>query len=204
MSRVIVDISMTLDGLIAGPDDDEENGLGIGGDRIHAWIYGIESWRRMHGMEGGENNVDSGVLAETFANNGAVLMGRRMYNLGLPHWGEEPPFHMPVFVLTHEELAPISRQGGTVFNFVTDHAAAVARAKASAGDKDVYLAGGASIIQQALRAGLVDEMQLHVVPVLLGGGRPLFAPDTTGQIELEPIRTVHSPAATHIRYRVLK
>ncbi len=212
MSKLIVDISMSLDGFVAGPDADLENPLGQGGEGLHEWAFELASWREPHGLEGGETNASSEVVAEGVAAQGAVVMGRSMYSSGSGPWehdpkadgwwGEEPPFHVPVFVLTHHAREPLAMQGGTTFTFVTDGiASAVEQARAAAGEKDVLVAGGADAVQQALESGLLDELQIHLVPVFLGTGVPLLdriGPDT----KLELDRVVDAPGVTHLRYRV--
>jgi dihydrofolate reductase len=215
MGRVKVDISMSLDGFIAGPNIRADEPLGDGGMRLHEWIFELASWREMHGESGGERNRDSEVMAETFEGIGAVVMGRGMYSNGTGgweddpkadgHWGDEPPFHVPVFVLTHHARDPLPMKGGTTFNFVTDGIeAAVERARTAAGDGDVSVAGGASVIQQGLRAGLIDQIQIHLVPALLGDGVRLFDAGGAGKLELEATRVVESPVVTHLAYRVAK
>lgn len=205
MTKVVAEMSMSLDGFITGPKDDHENGLGIGGERLHEWLYGLEGWRETHGQEGGAANADSQLVEEGVKAAGAVMMGRRMFDLGQPHWGDTPPFHKPVYILTHRSHDSMEMQGGTTYNFVTEGlASAVNQAKAAAGDKDVSVAGGAEIIQQLLTAGLLDELQLHVVPVLFGEGRRLFDALGSDHIELEPTHVLHSPNVTHLRYRVVK
>jgi dihydrofolate reductase len=203
MGKVAVDISMSLDGFIAGPNDDLEQPLGEGGERLHEWVFGLESWRERHGLPGGTTDRDAEVLDEAFRNLGAVVLGRRMFDLA-QGWGDDPPFHAPVFVLTHRGQEPLVKQGGTTFTFVTDGIeSALEQAQAAAGDTDVSIAGGASTVQQYLKAGLLDELQIHVVPLLLGDGRRLFA--DAGGIELERTRVVESPAGvTHIKFRVVK
>jgi dihydrofolate reductase len=214
MTMLKLDISMSLDGFIAGPNPSPDSPLGEGGEQLHEWAYGLATFRETHGRSGGERGPDDEVLAEMFAATGATVMGRGMFSAGDGPWdddpkadgwwGDEPPFHHPVFILTHHEREPVQKQGGTTFTFVTDGIeAAVEQARASAGDKDVGLGGGASVAQQSLKAGLLDELQLHLVPVLLGGGVPLFA-DLGEQVELECTRVIESPAVTHLRYRVLK
>ncbi len=196
MAELRLDISISLDGYVAGPDPSEENPLGIGGEQLHEWALPLEAWRRPHGLEGGEVNRSSEVMEETQANLGATVMGRNMFGGegswdAKPWegwWGDEPPFHMPVFVLTHHDREPLVKDGGTTFTFVTDGIeSAFAQAEEAAGGKDIGLAGGADVAQQFLRAGLVDEMQLHVVPVLLGGGTRLLD-------NLEGVRTSSSSA----------
>jgi dihydrofolate reductase len=205
MSKIYTDITMSLDGYIAGPNDGPEQGLGEGGERLHEWIYGLESWRAAHNMEGGDANRDSEILAEAFANTGAVLMGRNMFDYAVEAWGDEPPFRTPVYVVTHRSREPLVKKGGTTFIFVTDGLeSAVAQAKAAAGGKDVSAAGGARLIQQLLTIGVLDEIQIHIAPVLLGAGRRLFDNMEARPIEMEVDRVLDSPVATHLRYRVVK
>jgi len=212
MSKVFVDITMTLDGFIATSNVSVEHPLGEGGERIHEWVYGLESWREYHGLEGGEVSRDSEVLEEAIRNLGAVIMGRRMFNAADGPWGEnpsrgpwgdEPPFHVPVFVLTHHPREPLEMEGGTTFFFVTEGIdRALELAREAAGERDVSIAGGAEIIQQYLRAGLIDEMQIHIAPVLFGQGRRLFDDLGREHIELEPVRVLGSPAVAHLKYRI--
>ena len=201
MTRVRADITMSLDGFITGPNDGPELGLGEGGERLHEWFYELEGWRAPHGLEGGERNRDSEIVAEAWENVGAIIMGRRMFDNAEEAWGDDPPFHMPVFVLTHRDREPLPKEGGTTFAFVTEGVeAALKLASDAAGGKDVSLAGGASVIQQFLAAGLLDELQVHVVPILLGDGVRLF--EGLAGLELELDRVVDSPGVTHLRYRV--
>ena len=211
MTELTCDISMSLDGFVAGPDPTLEQPLGEGGDRLHQWAYDLETWREPHGLSGGTSgNPDAEIMAETVARAGATIMGRRMFGGGdgpwdeswRGWWGEEPPFHHPVFVLTHHPREPLAMEG-TTFTFVTDGIeSALEQARAAAAGRDVAVGGGAEIIQQYLRAGLLDELQVHVAPILLGGGTRLF--DGGGPASLEIVRTVESPAVTHIRYRVVR
>lgn len=204
MARVQLDITMSLDGFVAGPNDGPELPLGAGGERLHEWVYPLASWREPHGLEGGETNSSSEVLEESLQAAGAIIVGKRMFdNAG--GWGDNPPFHKPVFVLTHTAREPLAKDGGTTFTFVTEGVKdAVEQAKAAAGDKNVSVGGGASTAQQCLRAGLLDELQIHVAPLLLGGGVRLFD-DLGGEgIELEVTRVIESPGVTHLRYRVVK
>jgi dihydrofolate reductase len=204
MGQVFVDITMSLDGFIAGPNDGPEQPLGAGGERLHEWVYGLASWREPHGLAGGEVNRDSEILGEAVRRTGAVVLGWRMFE-NAEGWGDEPPFHVPVFVLTHERREPLTKKGGTTFTFVTEGIeSALERAKEAAGDKDVSVAGGANTVQQFLSAGLVDEMQIHVAPLLLGGGIRLFGDLGAKQPELEGTRVVESPAVTHLQFRVVK
>lgn len=204
MDKVFVDITMSLDGFVAGPNDGPELPLGAGGERLHEWVYPLASWREPHGLEGGETNSSSEVLEESLQAAGAIIVGKRMFdNAG--GWGDNPPFHKPVFVLTHTAREPLAKDGGTTFTFVTEGVkSAVEQAKAAAGDKNVSVGGGASTAQQCLRAGLLDELQIHVAPLLLGGGVRLFD-DLGGEgIELEVTRVIESPGVTHLRYRVVE
>ncbi|MGH3023187.1 MAG: dihydrofolate reductase family protein [Gaiellaceae bacterium] len=214
MTQVKFDISTSLDGYIAGPDPDLEQPLGAGGEQLHDWAVKLAVWREQHRLEGGEVNADTEIMAESIDGIGAYVMGRGMFGGGQGSWGdepwsgwwgEEPPFHAPVFVVTHHARAPLPREGGTTFHFVTESVeAAVAQAQQAAGEGDVLLAGGASVIQQALRAGLVDEFQLHVAPVLLGGGTPLFAGLGPDDVQVETVRVVESPSVAHLKYRVVR
>jgi dihydrofolate reductase len=203
-------ISISLDGFVAGPNPSEENPLGEGGEQLHEWVIKLEAWRRSHGREGGETNASSAVLEEAIESVGATVMGRNMFGGGPGPWGEEPwngwwgdepPFHTPVFVLTHHEREPLEMKGGTTFHFVTDGVEpALEQALDAAGGKDVSLGGGADVAQQYLAAGLLDEVQLNVVPVLLGGGRRLF--ENVAGVGLEQAEVIEAPGVTHIKYRV--
>jgi dihydrofolate reductase len=198
--KVTSDISMSLDGFITGPHDDVERPLGEGGERLHQWVYELASWRERHGLAGGETNRDAEVLHEAFRNVGAFVMGRRMFNHGEKPWGDNPPFHTPVFVVTHKARQPLVKEGGTTFTFVTEGIeSALKQARAAAGGRDVSVAGGANIVQQFLNAGLLDEIQIHLVPLLLGGGRRLF--EHLSETELVPTRVIESPSVTHLKYR---
>jgi dihydrofolate reductase len=213
MSKVRVHISVSLDGYVAGPNQTVEEPLGEGGERLHDWAVELKVWRELAGMDGGVENASSAVMAEAHANVGTEIMGRGKF--GPPDrgpwgddpwkgwWGDDPPFHSPVFVLTHHERAPLTLSD-TTFIFVTDGIhAALAEARKEAGTKDILLGGGAASINQYLAAGLVDELELHLVPILLGGGERLFegvGPD----LKLELLRVVQGPGVTHLRYRVLR
>ena len=216
MTKLTLDISVSLDGFIAGPNQTLDQPLGEGGEGLHEWVFGLEGWREPHGLSGGEANRDSEVVAEALSAAGATVMGRRMFSGGRgpweddPNadawWGDDPPFHHPVFVLTHHPREAVTKEGGTTFTFVTDGIeAALDQARAAAGDKNVAVAGGANVVQQYLAAGLLEELQLHVVPILLGDGVRLFeGHPASGQLGLERIRVIDSPAVTHLRYRVVK
>jgi dihydrofolate reductase len=204
MTKVVADISMSLDGFVTGPDDSPEQGLGVGGERLHEWIFNLASWREQHGLEGGEDNRDSQRMEEALQNIGALVMGRRMFDHGIRHWGDNPPFHNPVLVLTHRPQEPLVKEGGTTFTFIDDSIEnAVAQAQAAAGDKNVAIAGGASAIQQALRAGVLDELEIHLVPVLMGDGVRLFDRSAGEQVELELARLEQSPDVTHLKFRII-
>lgn len=202
MGKVLVDISMSLDGFVAGPNDGPELPLGDGGERLHEWVYGLASWREPHGLEGGAKGRDDEVMQEAFESVGAVVLGRRMFE-NAKGWGDNPPFHTPVFVLTHEPRETVTKEGGTTFTFVTDGIrSALEEARAAAGNKEVSVAGGANVVQQYLRAGLLDQIQIHLVPILLGDGVRLFDNLGAEQVELETTRVIDSPGVTHLRLRV--
>ncbi|KUL46430.1 dihydrofolate reductase family protein [Streptomyces regalis] len=203
MTEVIAQLSMSLDGYIAGPDSGREHPLGIGGERLHQWVYGLRSWRREQGIKGGTGGPEDDLLAEWIKRPGAVVMGHGMYITGEAPWGDNPPFHMPVYVVTHHPRESLVKEGGTVFHFVTEGPErALELARDAAGDKDVSLAGGADLVQQFIRAGWLDELLLHVVPVLAGeGGRRLFDNVGDKQIEWRKTQVLDAPEATHIRLR---
>ena len=201
---------MSLDGFVAGPEQSIANPLGIGGMKLHEWVFPLKTWREAHGMEGGETNQSSAVVEESMQNIGATIMGRNMFG-GHPGpwdakqpwmgwWGDNPPFHHPVFVITHHQREPLVMQGGTTFTFVSHGiAGALAAARKAAGDKDIALAGGAKACQQYLVAGLVDEMEINLAPVLLGRGERLF--DRVDDLHgLELVRTVATPKVTHLKF----
>jgi dihydrofolate reductase len=202
---------MSLDGFVAGPGQSVDNPLGIGGMRLHQWAFPLKVWRAMHGLEGGETNESTAVVEESLANIGASIMGRNMFG-GHPGpwdaerpwngwWGINPPFHHPVFVLTHYAREPLELSGGTTFTFVTDGIeAALEQARRAAGGKDVSLAGGASAARQYVAAGLVDEMEISLVPTLLGSGERLFDGVGDDLHGLELVRTVAAPGVTHLKF----
>lgn len=215
MTKLTLDITMSLDGFIAGPNQTVERPLGDGGDRLHEWLLALASWNELHGKPGGARNADDDVVRESFEATGAVLMGRHMFSGGEGHWeddpvadgwwGDRPPFGVPVFVLTHHPRETVAKEGGTSFTFVTEGPeAALAQARAAAGGKNVAVAGGANLVQQYLRAGLLDEIQLHVAPLLLGDGVRLFDGLDGEPVQLEVTRVIHSPAVTHLKHRVVK
>jgi dihydrofolate reductase len=213
MARLRFQISTSLDGFIAGPNQSEEQPLGEGGEQLHEWVVKLAAWRKPHGHEGGEVNASTEIFEESLDNVGAVVMGRNMFGGGPGPWGDDPwggwwgddpPFRMPVFVLTHHEREPLVK-GDTTFTFVTDGIEpALERAREAAGGRDVSLGGGASVAQQYLAAGLIDELQLSVVPVLLGAGTRLFEGIADTDVELEPVRVVGTPEVTHLKYRVVR
>jgi dihydrofolate reductase len=214
VAKVYFDISTSLDGFVAGPNPTLEQPLGQDGERLHEWAFPLKSWRERHGLSGGETGPDSELVEESLRSTGATVMGRRMFSGGEgaweddPNadgwWGDEPPFRHPVFVLTNHPREPVTKQGGTTFTFVTDGIeSALEQAQAAAGDKDVAIAGGADSIQQYLSAGLVDEFQIHIAPLLLGSGVRLFdqAPE---DLRLERTAVLDSPRVTHLKFRVVK
>ena len=213
MPRFFLDISMSLDGFVAGPTATLEEPLGKGGERLHEWALRLASWRSQHGLEGGETGPDDELSRELQARVGAVVMGRRMFSGGDgpwesdPNadawWGDDPPFHVPVFVLTHHEREPVVKEGGTTFTFVTDGIeSALEQARAAAEDSDVQLSGGASVAQQYLRAGQLDELNVHVAPILLGGGVSLFGELGADAPALKLTKVVESPFVTHLTYEI--
>jgi dihydrofolate reductase len=211
VSKLRFKISMSLDGFVAGPSQSVDNPLGIGGTRLHEWAFGLAIFREQHDLEGGEVNESTAVVEESLANIGATVMGRNMFG-GHPGpwdskkpwsgwWGANPPFHHPVFVLTHYNRATLELEGGTTFTFVTKGIeAALEQARRAARGKDVSLAGGASAAQQYLAADLVDEMEISVVPTLLGSGERLFDGVGDDLHGLELVRTVAAPGATHLKF----
>ena len=206
MTRVTAQISISLDGYVAGPDQTADEPLGKGGERLHEWAFQTEGWRRQHGIAGGERNADSEVAAKNLDGLGAFVMGRKMFAGEGPWdeswrgwWGENPPYHAPVYVLTHHPREPLEMEGGTTFHFVNDgFESALEQARAAAGEQDVGIAGGANTVNQALAAGALDELFLHVIPITLGAGERLF--EGVGDVELAPAEVIASPAVTHIRY----
>jgi dihydrofolate reductase len=215
VGKVFVDITMSLDGFVAGPRASQDEPLGHGGERLHEWAVPLEPFRRRHGGDGGVVNEDCEVLEESVRGTAATIMGRKMFSGGdgpweddtnsSGWWGDDPPYHHPVFVLTHHPREPLVMEGGTTFTFVTEGVdAAMAQARAAAGDGNVIVAGGGAVVQQFLQAGLIEEIQVHVAPVLLGDGVRLFGPlPADGPFGLEPDRVLGSPAGVaHLRYRI--
>jgi dihydrofolate reductase len=211
VSKVKASISVSADGYVAGPNQSLENPLGEAGERLHEWVLPLRAWREPHGLEGGEVNASTPVVEESLANVGAQIMGRGMFGGGPGPWsedpwpgwwGDEPPFRMPVFVVTHHAREPLALSD-TTFTFVTDGIEpALGQAQAAAAGKDVMVAGGANVINQYLAAGLVDEIELHVVPLVLGGGARLFA-GLSPDLRLEQIHAVEAPGVTHLKYRIV-
>jgi dihydrofolate reductase len=211
MSKVRFRISISLDGYVAGPQQSPQNPLGIGGMRLHEWVFPLKVFREEHGMQGGIANESTKVVEEWLANVGATLMGRNMFG-GQPGawdakkpwdgwWGTNPPYHHPVFVITHHARKPLELEGGTTFTFVTDGIeSALEQAKRAARGKDVALAGGASVARQYFKAGVVDEMELSLAPILLGGGERLFDGVGDEMHGLKLVRTVAAPDVTHLKF----
>ena len=211
MSKLRFRITLSLDGYVAGPNQSVKEPLGEGGMELHKWAFALDTWRKMHGMTGGEANASSKVMEEQLANTGAVIMGRNMFgghpgpwakeNPWVGWWGDNPPFHHPVFVLTHYHRGTLHCDGGTTFTFVTEGIeSALDQAFQAANGKDVALAGGAHAAQQYLKAGLVDEMELSIVPVLLGSGERLFenvGPNPNGW---KLVRAVEAPGVAHLKF----
>jgi dihydrofolate reductase len=211
MGSVTCQISISLDGFVAGPNQSLDNPIGEGGMRLHQWLFDTASWRELQGLEGGTRTADSEIVETLFKNVGAYIMGRNMFGGGdgpwdetwKGWWGDDPPYHVPVFVLTHHARTSLSMRGGTTFTFVTEGLdSALQLARSAAGDKDIAIAGGARAVQQYLAAGLLDELYLHIVPVVLGAGERLLK--DVGDPRLHPIEVVASPAVTHVKYRITK
>lgn len=210
MAQLRFQISISLDGFVAGPNPSEKDPLGEGGMQLHEWVFGLAAWREPHGREGGETNASTPVMEDALANVGATIMGRNMFGGGPGPWGDDPwdgwwgddpPFHTPVFVLTHHEREPLEKEGGTTFTFVTDGIeSALEQAKQAADGKDVSLGGGAGVAQQYLAAGLIDELRLNVVPVLLGEGTRLFDDGVGAGRAFEQVEAIEAPGVVHLKY----
>ncbi|CAM3224900.1 dihydrofolate reductase family protein [Stackebrandtia soli] len=199
MGIVTASLSISVDGYVGSADEGQWWPVH---ERLHQWVFDLRSWRARQGMDGGVDSVSSQIVEDEFANAGAYVMGRDMFDFGEEPWGDDPPFRAPVFVVTHRERETLRRQGGTTFTFVTDGvAAAIERARASAGDRDVRLSGGASVVRQAIAAGLLDELNLHQTPVLLGAGVRLWDDIGPQWREMEPTRAVAGDGVTHLTYR---
>jgi dihydrofolate reductase len=210
MTRLRFTISMSLDGYVAGPNQSVENPLGEGGMALHEWAFALRVWRREHGLDGGEDNASTPVVERNLAGIGAYVMGRNMFggsgawdeNPWDGWWDDEPPFHRPVYVVTHHAREPLALEGGTTFHFVTDGVeAAIAQAREAAGDGDVVVSGGCSIGRYCLGHGLVDEATLSVVPILLHRGERLLDGLDGAQLGLECVEAVAAPGVTHLTYR---
>jgi dihydrofolate reductase len=201
---------MSVDGFVAGPAQDSDNPLGVGGMRLHEWVFPLAAWRQRQGFTGGEVNESSPVIEASMANIGATVMGRNMFGGGTGPWGEDPwsgwwgqnpPYHHPVFVLTHHPREPLVCEGGTTFTFVTGGIdSALDQARQAAGRQDVSLAGGAQAARQYLDADLVDEIRLNVVPIFLGEGEPLFEDLGLSNPRLSHVETIAAPGVTHLRF----
>jgi dihydrofolate reductase len=210
MSRVICHQTISIDGFTAGPNQSLENPLGEGGEQLHEWMFETAAWARMQGLPPRPETADSAFVDEIASspNVGAYVMGRNMFagpgewdESWRGWWGEDPPYHRPVFVLTHHPRAPLEMQGGTTFQFVTDGVeSALSQAREAAGEKDVHIAGGANTIQQFIRAGLLDELSLHIAPIVLGKGERLL--ENVGAPKLTLVSMTASPAVTHLTYRL--
>jgi dihydrofolate reductase len=210
MSRLKVNITRSLDGFVAGPNQREGNPLGVGGEHLHEWLASLKAFCETHGEEGGEVNASTPIAEEILGNVGATITGRNMFGGGpgpwgddpwKGYWGDEPPYHHPVFVLTRHAREPLELKGGTTFHFVTDGIeSALEQARPAAGEKDVSIGGGANVLQQYLAAGLLDEIVLSVVPIFLGGGARLFDHLGEPKPRLRQVQAVEAPGVTHIRY----
>jgi dihydrofolate reductase len=211
MSKLRFSVTMSLDGFVAGPNQSLKEPLGVGGQALHNWAFELKAFNEMHGKKGGVVNASSAIMQEMFENVGAVIMGRNMFGGGpgpwtsdwKGWWGDDPPYHMPVFVLTHHPRDPLPMQGGTTFHFVTAGIeSALKQARRAAVDKDVLIGGGAETVQQFLAAGLVDEINISMVPLFLGAGERLFDNLGDSPPRLEQTRVVEAPGVVHLRYRV--
>jgi dihydrofolate reductase len=214
MTRLTYSTSMSLDGFVAGVDQSRENPLGVNGMLLHEWLRVLAVWRKEAGLDGGVTNASSAVVEAEDINRGAIIMGRNMFGGGPGPWsadpwngwwGDNPPFHLPVFVLTHHARARLDMQGGTSFTFVTDGLeAALDLAKGAANGQDVAVAGGASVAKQYIAAGLIDEIRIHLVPVFLGAGVRLFEDPALADVKLTQVSVIEAPEVTHVTYRVVR
>jgi dihydrofolate reductase len=202
MSKVFVNVGMSLDGFLAGPNGGPTNPLGDGGVDIHQWAFKTRTFLEHLRMEGGESQTrDDEIIHHTFDRTGAYIMGRRMFDEGESNWPEDAPFRAPVFVLTNTPRSPWDRKGGTTFYFSDDTIeAALVKAQKAAGIKDVRISGGASVIQQYLNAGLVDELEVQIAPMFLGKGVRLFDRIDAVKVKLEIVEAINSPSITHVKY----
>ncbi|MFC7246705.1 dihydrofolate reductase family protein [Catellatospora aurea] len=197
MGKVISAMSISVDGYVGAADPEQWWPVH---ERLHGWVFGLAAWRSRQNMEGGAHTVSSDLVAEEFAGTGAYVLGRNMFDYGQEPWGEKPPFQAPVFVPTHRPREPLTRIG-TTFTFVTEGIeAALKLAREAAGDKNVFVSGGASIVQQCIRAGLLDELHLHQTPVLLGAGIRLWDDIGTDWKDLQPTRVTAADGVTHLYY----
>jgi dihydrofolate reductase len=214
MTRLKANLAMSLDGYVAGPEQSPDDPLGKGGMDLHHWVFELAAFRDVHGGEGGVVNASTTVVEEMQQDVGAVIMGRNMFGpirgpwqdeAWRGWWGEDPPYHAPVFVLTHHPRAAIEMQGGTTFHFVTDGVeSAYEQAVAAADGKDITLGGGASTVRQCIAAGLLDVLQINLVPILLGGGERLLDGLAGAPVGFERTRVLEAPGVTHLQYRVVK
>jgi dihydrofolate reductase len=210
MTKLRAQIAMSLDGFVAGPDQSEANPLGVGGMALHEWVFELAAFQTMHGGSGGVINESTPVVERMFDNVGAVVMGRNMFGpvrggwgdgSWQGWWGDDPPYHVPVFVLTHHAREPLQMGGGTTFHFVTAGIeSALEQARLAAGERDVHAAGGASCLRQYLKAGLLDELTINLVPVILGAGERLFDDTAAAGVELEQKGAIVAPGVTHLTY----
>lgn len=200
---IFVDVAMSLDGFIAGPNASPTNPLGDGGTRLHDYVFALASFRERLGLDGGESGEEDERVKHIFERTGAYVMGRRMFDEGEVNWPANAPFRAPVFVATHEAREPWVREGGTTFYFITEGVEkALERARAAAANKDVRVSGGADMIRQCLSAGVVDELTIHLAPIILGGGAALFDGMQPDELALD-IASVHAaPNTTHLTYRI--
>jgi len=205
MSKVFVDLGISLDGFIAGLNGGAKNPLGDGGIEIHNWMFKQKAFLQHLKLEGREtNNPDNDLIENIFNRIGANIMGKKMFIEGEANWPEESPFHCPVYVLTHQKREPWERPGGTTFYFVNDDIRTVLeKAKKDAGNKDVRISGGADVIRQYLNAGLVDEISLHVAPIMIGKGVRLFEKIDKEKFSFEISKVINSPMVTHLFYMVI-
>ena len=214
MSIIHYDVSMSLDGFVAGPNQSKDNPLGVNGLLLHEWMRKLEIWRKQAGFEGGKKNANTQVLSERKYENGAIVMGRNMFGGGpgpwkdlswKGWWGENPPFHKPTFVLTHYPRATLEMEGNNTFTFVTEGIeTALELAKKTAKGKDIAIAGGGNTAKQVISTGLMDEITIHLVPVFLGSGVKLFDLESVSSIKLEQVEVVNGPSVVHLRYKFLK
>jgi dihydrofolate reductase len=212
MTIVTAQMSVSVDGFYAGPTHTDmktwlDGPEAAGFFRVTRWAIDAEAWRQRLGFAGGEQNTNSEIIAETYESAGAYVMGRRMADGGEIPWGEDPPFRAPVFVVTSRPRPALQRQGGTSFTYITAGIhSAIGRARTAANGKNVAIAGGGTLLRQVIALGLLDELELHIVPVILGNGMRLLSPElglgSREGIELTPARVIAAPDVTHIRYQV--